>query len=66
MLVVEDESVILLDIEHSLEEAGFEVVTSYRGEDAISVFDDDPERVLALITDIRLGDGTDGWQWPGT
>ncbi|PBB88021.1 response regulator [Mesorhizobium sp. WSM3876] len=62
ILVVEDESIILLDVEHSLEEAGFKVIAAYRGGDAIRAFDRDPEKVAALVTDIRLGDGPDGWE----
>ncbi|UCI09985.1 response regulator [Mesorhizobium sp. B1-1-8] len=61
VLVVEDESVVLLDIDHSLQEVGYSVITAYRGADAIEAFDDHPERVRGLVTDIRLGDDTDGW-----
>lgn len=61
MLVVEDESIILLDLEHSLIEAGFEVVGISRGAEAIAIFDRDPERIGALVTDIRLGTGPSGW-----
>ncbi|TPN99865.1 response regulator [Mesorhizobium sp. B1-1-5] len=61
VLLVEDESIILLDIEYSLIEAGFEVIAVTGGVDAIAAFDDDPARVEALLTDIRLGDGPTGW-----
>lgn len=39
VLVVEDESLILLDVEQSLVEAGFEVIAVYTGDDAIAAFD---------------------------
>lgn len=42
VLVVEDESLILLDIEHSLREAGFEVIAVYKGDNAIATFDRNP------------------------
>ncbi|WP_352595933.1 response regulator [Mesorhizobium sp. M0091] len=61
VLIVEDESMILLDIENSLREAGFEVIAVLKGLEAIAIFDREPERVAALLTDIRLGDGPTGW-----
>lgn len=32
-----------------------------KGLEAIAIFDREPERVAALLTDIRLGDGRTGW-----
>lgn len=61
VLVVEDESIIVLDVEHSLVAAGFEVVPAVNGANAIAAFDDSPERFGALVTDIRLGRGPNGW-----
>ncbi|MER9493981.1 response regulator [Mesorhizobium sp. M0320] len=61
VLLVEDESMILIDVEHSLVDAGFEVVSATKGADAIRAFDDDPERIAGLVTDIRLGVGPTGW-----
>ncbi|TPJ49591.1 response regulator [Mesorhizobium sp. B2-6-4] len=62
VLVAEDESIILLDVEHSLVEAGFEVMAVYSGNDAIAAFDRDPQHIAALLTDIRLRDGPTGWE----
>ncbi|PBB17450.1 response regulator [Mesorhizobium sp. WSM4313] len=62
VLLVEDESIILLDVEHSLTEAGFEVISAYKAVDAIAIFDGDPARIAALLTDIRLGDAPSGWE----
>ncbi|MEI9405700.1 response regulator [Mesorhizobium argentiipisi] len=50
-----------MDVEHSLEEAGFEVLAVYKGDDAMAAFDRDPDGAGALVTDIRLGDGPTGW-----
>lgn len=61
VLLVEDESLILLDVENSLKEAGFEVIGVMKGSAAVATFDGDPKRVGALVTDIRLGDGPTGW-----
>ncbi|WP_245273725.1 response regulator [Mesorhizobium sp. WSM3224] len=60
-MIVEDESILLLDIENSLREAEFEVLAFYNGVEAIAAFDRDPDRIAALLTDIRLGDGPTGW-----
>ena len=60
ILVVEDESMILLDIETALQEAGFEVVGARSGAEAIVAFDLEPDRFLALLSDIRLGAGPSG------
>ncbi|WP_353019569.1 response regulator [Mesorhizobium sp. M0999] len=61
VLIVDDESMILLDVENSLREAGFEVIAVLKGLEAIATFDREPERVAALLTDIRLGEGPTGW-----
>ncbi|WP_281406169.1 response regulator [Mesorhizobium sp. B2-3-10] len=62
ILVVEDEPLILMDIESGLEDAGFEVVRAKNAEIAIEVFDTDPSNILALVTDVRLGNGKSGWE----
>ncbi|WP_095204155.1 response regulator [Mesorhizobium carmichaelinearum] len=61
VLLVEDESIVLLDVENSLIEAGFEVVPAVNGSTAIAAFDREPERFGALISDVRLGAGATGW-----
>lgn len=62
VLVVEDETMILLDLESALEEAGFEVVGANNAASAIAAFDADPEKFKALVTDIRMGSGETGWE----
>ena len=62
VLVVEDEPLILLDLEIGLEEVGFGVVAAAMAEAAIKAFDEAPESFSALLTDIRLGSGKNGWQ----
>lgn len=59
---MEDEGVVLIDVEHSLMEAGFDVVTAMNGSAAIQAFDRDPEPIRALVSDIRLGAGPTGWE----
>lgn len=62
VLVVEDETLILLDLESALEEAGFEVVGVSNADQAIAVFDENPGKFKALLSDIRLGPGLSGWE----
>lgn len=54
-------SVLFVETSRTLREAGFEVVAGLRGPEAIGTFGREPERVVALLTDIRLGDGPSGW-----
>jgi DNA-binding NtrC family response regulator len=54
-IVTEDEALVLLDIEVSLVEAGFEVISARNGTQALSAFDAEPARFKAVVTDIRLG-----------
>ncbi|MER9722374.1 MULTISPECIES: response regulator [unclassified Mesorhizobium] len=62
VLIVEDETMILLDLESALEEAGFQVVGTRSAADALAAFDPDPTKFKAVLTDIRLGAGQSGWE----
>jgi len=62
VLVVEDETMILLDLESALEEAGFQVVGVGTAEEAIAAFNAEPDKFKALLSDIRLGPGLSGWE----
>jgi CheY-like chemotaxis protein len=61
ILLVEDEQLIALSVQEALEDGGYAVRAAVSGIDAISVFDQGSEEISALITDIRLGIGPDGW-----
>ena len=45
-----------------MEEAGFDVAGASSAAKGIAVFDAEPERFKALVTDIRLGSGKTGWE----
>ncbi|WP_246683173.1 hypothetical protein [Mesorhizobium sp. B2-1-3A] len=60
VLIVEDETMILLDLEPALEEAGFQVVGTRNAAEALAAFDSDPTKFKAVLTDIRLGPGQSG------
>ncbi len=58
---VEDE-VLLRDLALiAFEDAGYEVVTASRGAEAISFLGDRASELSALVTDIDLGPGPNGW-----
>ncbi|MET3890293.1 DNA-binding response OmpR family regulator [Bosea sp. OAE506] len=61
VLVVEDEPIILMEVEETLLEAGFDVVTAHHVPSAIKAFQARSTEVKALVTDIRMGTGADGW-----
>ncbi len=61
ILLIEDESLILMDIETALIDEGFEVVTANNGTRAIQAFDADPSRIDGVVSDINLGKGPSGW-----
>ena len=58
ILIVEDEPLVAFDNEHSLREAGYEVVATVDTvADAVNAIDEDVDLVLA---DVRLSDGGNG------
>jgi DNA-binding response OmpR family regulator len=61
LLLVEDDASMqeLLSIE--LTEAGFEIVAARNGTKALAELKADATRFCAVITDIKLGRGPDGW-----
>lgn len=61
LLLVEDESLIAIALEEELAGAGFSVVVAHNGELALTELRANAERFRAVITDIRLGAGPDGW-----
>lgn len=62
VLLVEDEAMVLLDIEGALSEAGFDVIAVTDATQALAEFDRDTSRINAVVTDIRLGSGSNGWE----
>ena len=61
LFLVEDDTLLRDLLEASLTEAGFQVVEVSDGTKALAEFQADVARFRALITDIRLGAGPDGW-----
>jgi CheY-like chemotaxis protein len=61
LLLVEDEPLISEMLSACLEDAGYQVMVADTGADALFFLDGEAGQPAGLITDIRLGVGTDGW-----
>lgn len=61
LLVVEDEALIRELLDHVLSDAGFEVTSASDGAQAFAELESKASQFRAVITDIRLGRGPDGW-----
>ncbi|MET3726311.1 response regulator [Sphingomonas trueperi] len=61
VLLVEDEPMLLINAQDSLQDGGFEVLDASNAEDAIRILEADAETIAGLITDVRLGSGSTGW-----
>jgi CheY-like chemotaxis protein len=62
LLLVEDEPMILYDVEDALTAGGYEVVTAVNGDEAMARLSEQAGNFAGLITDVRLGDGMNGWE----
>jgi DNA-binding response OmpR family regulator len=62
VLVVEDEPLIGLTVEDALGEAGYDVRLISEALEALHELESAAEVLSALVTDIRLQGGRDGWQ----
>lgn len=60
-LIVEDEPLIQMDLEATLEEAGYATEAAHSGEAAISKLQGRPD-IRGLVTDINLSGPTTGWE----
>jgi DNA-binding response OmpR family regulator len=62
LLFVEDDDLIRGLMGEALTDAGFEITAAQDGSQALAELDADASRFRAVITDIRLGEGPDGWE----
>lgn len=60
LILLEDDPLILACTQDALADAGFEVLTTTTGEDAIEVIAVHPD-VAGMLIDVRLGTTLDGW-----
>jgi len=61
LFLVEDEELVRDMLEMALTEAGFDVFLASSGKQALAVLETNASRFKAIVTDIRLGAGPDGW-----
>lgn len=62
LLLVEDDAVVLLVAQEALETGGYAVVAATNAAEALSALNDQSAQFAGLVTDIRLGEGPDGWE----
>ena len=62
VLLADDEPLIRELIEDALEEAGFDVIVAVSGASALQLLDEHADQLIALVTDISLGDPPSGWE----
>ena len=61
-MVVEDDPLLQGMVEDTLDEGGFKVTAIGSAEEAITLLKGKAATYCALITDINLSDGIDGWE----
>jgi len=62
VLLVEDETLVLLVAQDALEAGGYKVLPTQLAADALAVLDGRVAELSGLVTDIRLPGGPDGWE----
>jgi CheY-like chemotaxis protein len=62
LLLVDDEPMILYDVEDALIAGGYKVVTAVNGDEAMARLREQSGSFAGLVTDVRLGDGMNGWE----
>ena len=61
ILIIEDDYFLQTDLEQTLDDAGFASESASSGEEALTRFAGDTKKYKALMTDIRLNGGLNGW-----
>jgi CheY-like chemotaxis protein len=61
ILLVEDDSLVMLVAQDALGAGGYAVVPATGGREALAALDARSAELSGLVTDVRLGDGPSGW-----
>jgi len=61
LLLVDDEPMIREMLEEDLAAAGFDILAAANGREAMAILDACWNDIVGLVTDIRLGQGPNGW-----
>jgi DNA-binding response OmpR family regulator len=62
ILLVEDEAATAILLEDALAAGGYEVRVAASGEEALAILEEVEAEISGLVTDIRLGEGPNGWE----
>ena len=62
LLLVEDDSLVLLVAQDALEAGGYSVVVAANGAEALQLLDTTDTPWSGLVTDVDLGHGPTGWE----
>ncbi len=62
LLLAEDEHTVAAVLNAALTDAGYEVLGAGNGNEAIKEIEADAARFRAVVTDIQLGTGPEGWE----
>ena len=62
ILLAEDDHLVASNLLEGLEEAGYQALHAGSGKAAIDLLNTRATDIRALVTDIQLGPGPDGWQ----
>lgn len=62
LLLAEDEALIRDLLEAAMTDSGFEVAVATGGGEALAELEADAARFRAVVTDIKMGAGPDGWE----
>jgi CheY-like chemotaxis protein len=62
VLLVEDEALMLLDVQQTLEDGGFLTIAAPNGTEALELLNSRSSEISAILTDIELGSKVSGWE----
>jgi DNA-binding response OmpR family regulator len=62
LLLVDDDPLLSEMLSTALTDAGFEILSPSEGTQALAELDADATRFKAVVTDVNLGTGPDGWE----
>ncbi|MBO6527533.1 response regulator [Erythrobacter sp.] len=61
VLVVEDEPLLIMELIDLFEDAGYSTLDASNADQAFKIMENRKDQIDLLVTDIRLGQGPDGW-----
>ena len=62
LLLAEDEPLVQMATQEALEIGGYAVISASTGTEAMAIIEERHQELSGLVTDIRLGEGPNGWE----